>query len=74
MQLLKPELVDLKMTTVVEAVNIPSVSQLIEDGDLHASEAIVHAAQTMLAELQHMEAVRRPLRAAERDSQPAHCG
>jgi NAD(P)H-dependent FMN reductase len=66
MQLLKPVLVGLKMTPIVEAVNIPFVSQLIKDGQLEATESMAQAARTMLAELERYEQALRPLRQASR--------
>ena len=66
LQLLKPVLVGLKMTPIVEAVNIPFVSQLIKDGQLEATESMAQAARTMLAELERYEQALRPLRQASR--------
>jgi len=71
-QLLKTVLVGLKMTPIVEAVNIPFVSQLIKDGQLEATEAMTRAAHTMLTELQRYEEALRPLRHASRHALPAH--
>jgi len=71
-QLLKPILVGLKMTPIVEAVNIPFVSQLIKDGHLEATESMTRAAHTMLTELQRYEEALRPLRHASRHALPAH--
>lgn len=66
MQLLKPILVGLKMTPIVEAVNIPFVSQLVKDGQFQANESMARAAQLMLAEVQRMEEALRPLRESHR--------
>ncbi len=74
MQLLKPVLVDLKMTPIFEAVNIPFVSQYIKEGKFVGTESMLHAAQTMLADLERMEQLLRPLRAAAREhtAAPSH--
>jgi NAD(P)H-dependent FMN reductase len=71
MQLLKPVLVGLKMTPIVEAVNIPFVSQLITDGHLEPTESMTRAGHTMLAELQRYEEALRPLRQTSRHPVPA---
>jgi NAD(P)H-dependent FMN reductase len=65
MQLLKPVLVGLKMT-IVEAVNIPFVTQFLKDGELYANEAITTVAQLMLAEVQRMAEAWRGVRVAAR--------
>jgi len=70
-QLLKPILIDLKMLPVVEAVNVPFVSQLLADGVFKPPESLASAAQVMLAELERTEAVLRPLRASTRTPTPA---
>jgi NAD(P)H-dependent FMN reductase len=71
-QLLKPVLVGLKMTPIVEAVNIPFVSQLIKDGQLEPTESLTRAGHTMLIELERYEQALRPLRQASRHPLPAH--
>jgi NAD(P)H-dependent FMN reductase len=71
-QLIKPVLVGLKMTPVVEAVNIPFVAQLIKDGQLEPTESLTRAAHTMLTELERYEEALRPLRHASRHPLPTH--
>jgi NAD(P)H-dependent FMN reductase len=65
MQMLKPVLAGLRMTPVLEAVNIPFVAQFIDDeGALHANEVMDQAADAMLDELVRVQAALAPLRAA----------
>ena len=65
MQALKPSLVALKMTPVLEAVNIPFHAQFIgEDGQVHANDVMDAAADAMLAELAKLTGALRSLRAA----------
>jgi hypothetical protein len=66
-QLLKPVLVALKMTPIVEAVNIPFVGQHIKDGRFEGTESMLHAAQTLLSELQRSEELLSPLRTSARE-------
>lgn len=66
-QLLKPVLVGLKMTPIVEAVNVPFVTQFIKEGRFEPPETQFHAATTMLAELERVEQILRPLRAVARE-------
>jgi NAD(P)H-dependent FMN reductase len=64
MQMLKPVLVALKMTPVLEAVNVPFVAQFIDDEDVfRPNEVLDQAAGAMLDELVKVEAALRPLRA-----------
>jgi NAD(P)H-dependent FMN reductase len=66
MQALKPVLAALRMTPVVEAVNVPFVGQFItEDETFEPNDVLEQAAQDMLAELGRAEAALRPLRAPE---------
>jgi NAD(P)H-dependent FMN reductase len=63
-QMVQQVVVTLKMTPVLEAVSIPSVSRLIDDtGRLQAGERMDRAADAMLDELARVEAALRPLRA-----------
>jgi NAD(P)H-dependent FMN reductase len=69
MQALKPVLAALRMTPVVEAVNVPFVGQFITDDEtFEPNDVLEQAAEAMLAELGRAEAALRPLRAP----QPAH--
>jgi NAD(P)H-dependent FMN reductase len=61
-QALKPVVVGLKMTPLLEAVNIPFVAAMITDGRLEANEIMEQAAEAMLSELVRVEAALRPLR------------
>ena len=61
--MLKPVLVGLRMTPVVEAVNIPFVQQFLVDGRLQANDVLEQAAPAMLDELVRVEAALRVLRA-----------
>lgn len=65
-QMLKPVLVALKMTPIVEAVNIP-FPQLIQDREFQPPEATSKAAQLMLAEVHRIEEALRNLRIAHRE-------
>jgi NAD(P)H-dependent FMN reductase len=65
-QLLKPILIDLKMTPIVEAVNVPFVHQHMVDGAFAPPEALVDAARLMLDEIERAEATLRPQREAAR--------
>jgi NAD(P)H-dependent FMN reductase len=63
-QQLKQIVTALKMTPVVEAINIPFHAQLIdEDGALRANEVMEQAADAMLDELLRVQAALAPLRA-----------
>jgi NAD(P)H-dependent FMN reductase len=63
-QMLKPVLVGLKLTPLLEAVNVPFVKQFIgEDGAFEANDVLEQAAVAMLDELVRVEAALRPLRA-----------
>jgi NAD(P)H-dependent FMN reductase len=63
MQMLKPVLVGLKMTPVLEAVNIPFVRQFIDDEEqFQPNELLEQAADAMLDELVRVEAALRTLR------------
>ena len=65
MQALKPSLVALKMTPVLEAVNIPFVRQFVDDEERFVpNEVLEQAADAMLDELVKFDAVLRPLRSA----------
>ncbi|GAC1322336.1 MAG: NAD(P)H-dependent oxidoreductase [Chloroflexota bacterium] len=68
-QLLKPVLVGLKLTPVVEAVNIPWVSQHVHDGTFAPEESLARAAHVMLVELERTASALRALRAPS-DSSP----
>ena len=70
MQLLLPVLVELRMTPCVASVNIAGISQLVKDGEFHATDATERSAQAMLAELVRMEAVLRDARLAARQAAP----
>ncbi len=62
-QMLKPILVNLKMTPLLEAVVIPFIAQFFdEEQRFVATEALEVAAVAMLDELARMENVLRPLR------------
>ena len=63
-QQLKQIVAALKMTPVVEAINIPFHAQLIdEDRALRANEVMEQAADAMLDELLRVQAALAPLRA-----------
>jgi NAD(P)H-dependent FMN reductase len=63
MQMLKPVLVALKMTPVLEAVNVPFVRQFIDDEEqFRPNEVLEQAADAMLDELERVESALRPLR------------
>jgi NAD(P)H-dependent FMN reductase len=62
-QMLKPVVVSLKMTPLMEAVSIPFVSQFIDDeGVVQANEIMEQAADTMLGELARVAEALRSLR------------
>jgi NAD(P)H-dependent FMN reductase len=64
-QMLKPVLVGLKMTPLVEAVSIPFVARFIDDdGELQANDVMEQAAEAMLDELMRVAGALAPLRAA----------
>jgi NAD(P)H-dependent FMN reductase len=64
LQMLKPVLVGLKMTPVLEAVNVPFVAQFIDDEDVfRPNEVLDQGADAMLAELLKVDAALRALRA-----------
>ena len=52
----------LRMTPLIEQVNIPFFQQFIEDGAVHANQVMEEAAATMLDQLARSEATLRPLR------------
>jgi NAD(P)H-dependent FMN reductase len=60
---LEPVLSALRMSAVVESVNIPFVAQFVEDGQVRANEVMETAADALLDELVRVEAALRPLRA-----------
>ncbi|MDA0182815.1 NAD(P)H-dependent oxidoreductase [Solirubrobacter phytolaccae] len=63
MQALKPVVGALRMTAVVEAVNIPFVAQFVgEDGEFRPNDVLDQAADAMLSELSRVEAALRSLR------------
>jgi NAD(P)H-dependent FMN reductase len=63
LQALKPVVTVLGMHAVPPAVNIPFVAQFLgEDGDIHANEIMVQAADAMLDELLRIEGALAPLR------------
>lgn len=66
LQLLKPILIDLKMTPIVEAVNVPFVHQMMVDGAFAPPQALVDAARVMLDEIERAEALLRGPRQATR--------
>jgi NAD(P)H-dependent FMN reductase len=59
---LEPVLGALRMSAVVESVNIPFVAQFIEDGELRPNDVMEAAADALLDELARVEAALRPLR------------
>ncbi|MBV9804672.1 MAG: NAD(P)H-dependent oxidoreductase [Solirubrobacterales bacterium] len=60
---LQQVVVALRMTPVIEQVNIPFYQQFLgDDGVLRANEVMEQAADTMLDRLQHLEQALRPLR------------
>jgi NAD(P)H-dependent FMN reductase len=63
MAMLKPVVTALGMVPVVDAVNLPFVQSVLEDGVLRPNEITTTAATTMLDELARVEAALRPLRA-----------
>ena len=64
MTALKPVVAALRMTPVVEAVNIPFVAQFLDDeGRFVPNEALSLGAAGMLAELARLDGALRPLRA-----------
>jgi NAD(P)H-dependent FMN reductase len=65
MQMLKPVLAGLRLTPVVEAVNIPFVHQFLDDDEqFRPNEVLEQAADAMLDELLRVESALRPLRTA----------
>lgn len=63
MQMLKPVVGALRMTVVVEAVNIPFVGQFIDEDDVfRPNDVIDQAADAMLGELSRVEAALRGMR------------
>lgn len=63
LQALKPVVAALRMTPVVEAVNIPFVGQFIdEDEQFRPNDVLDQAAEAMLSELSRVESALRPLR------------
>jgi len=68
LQALKPVVSALRMTPVMEAVNIPFVAKFIdEDGHFVPNELLLTGAADMLAELAKVAVALRPLRAAATD-------
>jgi NAD(P)H-dependent FMN reductase len=68
LQALKPVVSALRMTPVMEAVNIPFVAKFIDDdGRFVPNELLLTGAADMLAELAKVEAALRPLRTAATD-------
>ncbi len=68
MTALKPVVTALRMTPVVEAVNIPFVAQFLDDeGRFVPNEALSLGAAGMLAELARLDGALRPLRAGAGD-------
>src|SRR4051812_3537430 len=64
MQMLKPVVIALKMTPIVEAGNIPFVRQFVNEDEVFApNEVLEQAADAMLDELGRIERALRPLRA-----------
>lgn len=62
-QMIKPTVVGLKMTPVLESVNIPFVHQFVDDETgVVPNEMMVAAARSMFDELVRVEAALRPLR------------
>jgi NAD(P)H-dependent FMN reductase len=70
-QMLKPILSDLNMTPIVAAVYIAYVEQFMSDGTFTPPDALARSAQVMLGEIQRVEALLRPQRAAARIPAPA---
>ncbi|HWG01478.1 MAG TPA: NAD(P)H-dependent oxidoreductase [Trebonia sp.] len=62
-QQLRQVITTVKMVPVLESVNIPFHSQLIEDGKFHANDVLEQSATAMLDELLRLDAALRPLRA-----------
>jgi NAD(P)H-dependent FMN reductase len=63
LQALKPVVAALKMTPVVDAVNIPFVRQFVNDDEIFVpNEVLEQAADAMLDELDRVQAALRPLR------------
>ena len=63
-QLIKPVLGALKLVTVTEAVNIPFVANLIENGEFVPTEPLIASAKLMLDEIAKLSPVLMPLRPA----------
>jgi NAD(P)H-dependent FMN reductase len=61
-QMLKPVLAGLKMVPMVEAVSIPFVKNLVEDGELVGNDPMERGADAMLDELAHWSDALAPLR------------
>jgi NAD(P)H-dependent FMN reductase len=51
-----------KLTPVIEQVNIPFYQQFLEDGEIHANDVMETAAGAMLDQIVALEALLRPLR------------
>jgi NAD(P)H-dependent FMN reductase len=63
LQALKPVVSALKMTPVIDAVNIPFVRQFVNDEEIFVpNEVLEQAADAMLNELDRVQAALRPLR------------
>jgi NAD(P)H-dependent FMN reductase len=63
-QALKPVLAALRMTPVTEAVTVPMVSTMIEDGAFQPTDIVAASAKSMLDELVKLAGALAPLRAA----------
>jgi NAD(P)H-dependent FMN reductase len=64
-QMIKPVVISVRMTPVVEAVSIPFVKQFMDDDDrVQPNEIMLQSANAMLDELLRVERALRPLRSA----------
>ena len=61
---LKPVVSAVRMFPVPEAVNVPFVAEVVRDGEVHANDVMLAAADTLLDELLAAEAALSPRRAA----------
>ena len=64
MTALKPVVSAVRMFPVPEAVNVPFVAEVVRDGEVHANDVMLAAADTLLDELLAAEAALSPRRAA----------
>src|SRR3954454_9261553 len=62
-QMIRQVVASLRMVSVTDAVNIPFVARMMEDGELRANDTMTEAADTMLDELARLAVALRPLRA-----------